>query len=175
VLHGEVRLRVREIIRQVCVEMGVTIINGALSRDHVHMFAEIPPHVSVSDFVRRAKGRDLLQSGMTQSVWARNCSNGYVLVWPFSDSGLNENESAMLRKATFRIAFSSGQFRLKRHARLAPRLAETGDIPYNSCGRILGSGEFKMKIGNFVLLFQKQGAGEYPDRKSMEKITQRDR
>jgi putative transposase len=57
VLHGEVRLRVREIIRQVCVEMGVTIINGALSRDHVHMFAEIPPHVSVSDFVRRAKGR----------------------------------------------------------------------------------------------------------------------
>jgi putative transposase len=57
VLHGEVRLRVREIIRQVCAEMGVTIINGALSRDHVHMFVEIPPHVSVSDFVRRAKGR----------------------------------------------------------------------------------------------------------------------
>ena len=51
------RLRVREIIRQVCAEMGVTIINGALSRDHVHMFVEIPPHVSVSDFVRRAKGR----------------------------------------------------------------------------------------------------------------------
>jgi hypothetical protein len=65
----------------------------------------------------------------------------------------------MLRKATFRIAFSSGQFRLKRHARLAPRLAETGDIPYNSFGRILGSVEFKMKIGNFVLPFQKQCAG----------------
>ena len=57
VLHGEVRLRVREIIKQVCAEMGVTIINGALSCDHVHMFVEIPPHVSVSDFVRRAKGR----------------------------------------------------------------------------------------------------------------------
>ena len=57
VLHGEVRIMVREIIRQVCGEMGVTIINGALSRDHVHMFVEIPPHVSVSDFVRRAKGR----------------------------------------------------------------------------------------------------------------------
>ncbi|MEH6758168.1 MAG: IS200/IS605 family transposase [Parasphingorhabdus sp.] len=45
VLHGEVRLRVREIIRQVCSELGVTIIHGALSRDHVHMFVEIPPHV----------------------------------------------------------------------------------------------------------------------------------
>ena len=31
VLHGEVRLRVREIIRQVCEELGVTIIQGALS------------------------------------------------------------------------------------------------------------------------------------------------
>ena len=57
VLIGDVRLRVREFIRQVCAEMGVTIINGALSKDHVHMFVEIPPHISVSDFVRRAKGR----------------------------------------------------------------------------------------------------------------------
>ncbi len=56
-LHGEVRLRVREIIRQLCSEMGVTIINGALPRDHVHMFVEIPPHVPVSDFVRRAMRR----------------------------------------------------------------------------------------------------------------------
>lgn len=38
-------------------QMGVTIVNGALSRDHVHMFVEIPPHIAVSDFVRRAKGR----------------------------------------------------------------------------------------------------------------------
>lgn len=47
VLHGDVRLRVREIIRQVCSEMNVTIIKGLLSRDHVHMFVEIPPHVAV--------------------------------------------------------------------------------------------------------------------------------
>lgn len=37
--------------------MGVTIVSGALSRDHVHMFVEVPPHITVSDFVRRAKGR----------------------------------------------------------------------------------------------------------------------
>ena len=57
VLHGEVRTRVRDIIRQVCAEMDVTIVSGALSRDHVHMFVEIPPKIAVSDFVRRAKGR----------------------------------------------------------------------------------------------------------------------
>ncbi len=57
VLIGDVRLRVREIIRQVCAEMGVTIVSGALSRDHVHLFVQIPPHISVSQFVQRAKGR----------------------------------------------------------------------------------------------------------------------
>ena len=57
VLWGDVRIRVHDIIRQVCSELGVTILSGALSRDHVHLFVEIPPHVSVSDFVRMAKGR----------------------------------------------------------------------------------------------------------------------
>ncbi|OBX17500.1 transposase [Erythrobacter sp. QSSC1-22B] len=51
------RLRVRQIIRHICAEMGVTIVNGALSRDHVRMLVDIAPHVSVSDIVRRAKGR----------------------------------------------------------------------------------------------------------------------
>lgn len=57
VLHGDVRERVRDIIRQVCCEMNVTIIKGLLSRDHVHMFVEIPPHICVSAFVQKAKGR----------------------------------------------------------------------------------------------------------------------
>ena len=50
-------MRVREIIKQVCSEMDVTIISGVLSADHVHMFVEIPPKIAVSDFVRRVKGR----------------------------------------------------------------------------------------------------------------------
>lgn len=37
VLAGEIRERVRDIVRQVCQEMGVEIISGVLSRDHVHM------------------------------------------------------------------------------------------------------------------------------------------
>lgn len=57
VLAGEIRERVRDIVRQVCQEMGVEIISGVLSRDHVHMLVDIPPHIAVSDFVQRAKGR----------------------------------------------------------------------------------------------------------------------
>jgi len=57
VLNGDVRLRVREIIRQVCAENGVEIIKGVLSNDHVHMFVSIPPKPSVSDLMRKMKGR----------------------------------------------------------------------------------------------------------------------
>ena len=57
VLTGEMRLRIREIIRQVCAELGVTIVKGVLSADHVHMFVSIPPQIAVSDVVRRMKGR----------------------------------------------------------------------------------------------------------------------
>ena len=70
VLHGEVRLRVREIIRQVCSELGVTIINGVLSSDHVHMFVEIPPHISVSDFVRRQRADHHAKSSRSSSISA---------------------------------------------------------------------------------------------------------
>ena len=56
-MQGTLRLRLREIIAQVSEEMGIKIINGVLSADYVHIFAEIPPHVSVSEFVKVAKGR----------------------------------------------------------------------------------------------------------------------
>jgi len=56
VLHDKVRLRVHDIIRQFCGEMGVILVHGVLSRDHVHMSVEIPPHVSVSNFLRRPRG-----------------------------------------------------------------------------------------------------------------------
>jgi len=57
VLDGVVRERVREIIRQVCRELDVTIVKGVLAKDHVHMMISIPPSLSVSDVVRRMKGR----------------------------------------------------------------------------------------------------------------------
>jgi putative transposase len=57
VLQGQLRLRVREIIAQVAEEMGIKIVNGVLSSDHIHIFASIPPHISVSEFVKVAKGR----------------------------------------------------------------------------------------------------------------------
>ena len=53
VLEGALRERIRTIIRQLCKELGVQIVSGVLSREHVHMFVEIPPHIAVSDFAAR--------------------------------------------------------------------------------------------------------------------------
>ena len=57
VLCGDVRLRARDICRQVCGENGVEILHGVLSRDHVHMFVSVPPKLAVADLVRKMKGR----------------------------------------------------------------------------------------------------------------------
>ncbi len=57
VLTVGVRLRVRDIIRQVCCENEVDILRGVLSSDHVHMFVSVPPKIAISDLVRRMKGR----------------------------------------------------------------------------------------------------------------------
>lgn len=57
VLQGDIRLRVRDICRQVCREKSVDIIRGVLSADHVHMFVSVPPKLAVSDLVRLMKGR----------------------------------------------------------------------------------------------------------------------
>ena len=57
VLEGAMRERIREIIRQTCAEMGVHIVKGVLSRDHVHMFLLIPPQLALSKVMQRIKGR----------------------------------------------------------------------------------------------------------------------
>ncbi|MDP5218861.1 IS200/IS605 family transposase [Ruegeria sp. 2205SS24-7] len=51
------RLRVRDILRQVCRENEADILRRLLSSDHVHMFVSVPPKTAVSDLVRRMKGR----------------------------------------------------------------------------------------------------------------------
>ena len=57
ILGSEIKVRVRDIIGQVAEEMGVHIENAVVSSDHVHIFVSIPPHIGVSDFIQKAKGR----------------------------------------------------------------------------------------------------------------------
>ncbi|WP_395477315.1 IS200/IS605 family transposase [Rickettsia endosymbiont of Pantilius tunicatus] len=57
VLTYDIKKRVREIIAVVAGELNIKIENGVISSDHIHIFANIPPHIKVSEFVQKAKGR----------------------------------------------------------------------------------------------------------------------
>ena len=77
ILKGDIAIRVRDIIRQVCEKYGVEIIKGHLSLDHVHMFVSIGPHYSVSKVVQNIKGRSsrILQqefSSLRKEYWGRH-------------------------------------------------------------------------------------------------------
>ncbi len=57
VMSGELAKRIRELIRQICKSSDVEIIKGHVSKDYVHLFVSVPPHLSVSDLVKQIKGK----------------------------------------------------------------------------------------------------------------------
>ena len=57
VLTKEIGYRLRNIIRQICDSHDIHIIQGRVSKDHVHLYVSYPPKLSVSDMVRFMKGK----------------------------------------------------------------------------------------------------------------------
>ena len=57
VLKGEVQRRCRDILRQVCDANDIRILKGVVSKDHVHLHISYPCKLSVSEIVKRLKGR----------------------------------------------------------------------------------------------------------------------
>ena len=57
VLVGDISVRVRDLVRQICQENQVEILRGVVSRDHIHIYVSIPPYLSVSKLVQYLKGK----------------------------------------------------------------------------------------------------------------------
>jgi putative transposase len=77
VLKGDVQQRCRDLIIQICNAENVNILKGVVSKDHVHIHVEYPPSLSVSDMVKRIKGRTsrLLQQefpALGKKYWGRH-------------------------------------------------------------------------------------------------------
>jgi REP-associated tyrosine transposase len=45
VLRGEIVVRTRDLLRQICQSRDVTIVQGSVSPDHVHMQVSVPPQL----------------------------------------------------------------------------------------------------------------------------------
>ncbi len=53
VLTGDIQKCCRELLIQVCDTEDVRILNGVVSKDHVHMHIEYSPSLSMSNMVKR--------------------------------------------------------------------------------------------------------------------------
>jgi putative transposase len=77
VLDGDVQKRCRELLIQICDSEDVRILSWVVSKDHVHMHVEYPPSLSLSDLVKRLKGRSsrLLQKehpALQKRYWGKH-------------------------------------------------------------------------------------------------------
>jgi len=91
VLQKDVGMRLRELTRQICSDMGVEIFSGVVAKDHVHVLVSIPPQVSISKLIQKLKGKSsyklqrefasLRKEYWGQRMWARGyfaCSTGNI-------------------------------------------------------------------------------------------------
>ncbi|QQK76473.1 IS200/IS605 family transposase [Salicibibacter cibarius] len=81
VLRGDIAHRVRELIRQGCEARGITILQGSVGKDHIHLLLSCPPSIAPSKILQYLKGRSsrLIQDEFPalkkrywgQHLWAR--------------------------------------------------------------------------------------------------------
>ncbi len=77
VLKGDIQSRCRDLSVQICNAENVRILKGVVSKDHVHVHLEYPPSMSVSELIKKIKGRTsrLLQQEfptLGKKYWGRH-------------------------------------------------------------------------------------------------------
>ncbi|MCB9033273.1 MAG: IS200/IS605 family transposase [Chitinophagales bacterium] len=57
VLEGDIKVRCRSLLIQICEAEDILILKGVVSKDHIHMHIEYRPSQSISSMVKLLKGR----------------------------------------------------------------------------------------------------------------------
>ena len=57
VLEGDIKIRCRTILMQICEAEDIQILKGVVSKDHIHMHVEYRPSQDISTMVKLLKGR----------------------------------------------------------------------------------------------------------------------
>ena len=60
VIYGELRADIGKILRKLCNEKKVEIIEAEACPDHIHMLVSIPPYLSISQFMGYIKSKSAL-------------------------------------------------------------------------------------------------------------------
>ncbi len=59
-VYGKIKADIGQILRKLCEQKGVEIIEAQACPDHIHMLVSIPPSLSVAQFVGYLKGKSSL-------------------------------------------------------------------------------------------------------------------
>ena len=59
-VYGKLKKDIGEILRKLCEQKGVEIIEAQACPDHIHMLVCIPPHLSIAQFMGFLKGKSSL-------------------------------------------------------------------------------------------------------------------
>jgi putative transposase len=57
VLRGEIGLRLRDLVRQICSENEMSIVQGNVRNNHVHVLVNAPSHLSPAKIAQYLKGK----------------------------------------------------------------------------------------------------------------------
>ena len=59
-IYGQLKRAIGEILRKLCEQKGVEIIEAEACPDHIHMLVSIPPYLSIAQFMGFLKGKSSL-------------------------------------------------------------------------------------------------------------------
>ena len=59
-IYGKIKKDIGEILRKLCMQKEVEIIEAEACPDHIHMLVSIPPHISIAQFMGFLKGKSSL-------------------------------------------------------------------------------------------------------------------
>ena len=59
-IYGQIRVDIGKILRKLCEQKSVEIIEAETCPDHIHMLVSIPPNLSVAQFMGYLKGKSAL-------------------------------------------------------------------------------------------------------------------
>ena len=59
-IYGQIGVDIGKILRKLCEQKGVEIIEAETCPDHIHMLVSIPPNLSVAQFMGYLKGKSAL-------------------------------------------------------------------------------------------------------------------
>ena len=108
VLYGKLRRHIGPILRELCRQKGIEVLEGHLMPDHVHMVLSIPPKYSVAHTIGFVKGKSAVRIHR-QLLKERRMTGLHFWATGYSVSTIGLNEQAIRKYVREQEKRDSGQ------------------------------------------------------------------